>query len=416
MVADYNNELLRLKEHGRLRQLRPLSGRAGCRIQYQGRELLNLTSNDYLGIAGNAQLLRRFYAGMDFGAISPDSLLAGYGLGAASSRLLTGDSDLAHGLEQDLAAAYSQADSGSKSPAALLFNSGYHANIGILPALLGKKDLILSDKLNHASIHDGINLCRAAHKRFAHRDYDQLEHLLATSRQQYERVVIVSESVFSMDGDEADLARLVRLKREFDAWLYLDEAHAVGLYGPGGLGKAEEQGVVADIDLLVGTFGKALASIGAFVICAQDIYDYLVNHSRSLIFTTAMPPVVLHWNRFVFAQQQTMTQERRHLAVVSRQLRQALRREGLPLAGGVKDESNIIPLVIGRNEETVRLASMMQDQGFLIFPVRPPAVPEGTARFRLSLTADMTWPDLEGLPALLARELAGIAPGRGPAR
>lgn len=416
MIADYQDELARLKENGRLRQLRPLSGRTGCRVQYQGRELLNLTSNDYLGIAGNAQLLRQFYAGMDSGAMSPDSLLAGYGLGAASSRLLTGDSDLAHGLEQDLAAAYSRLDSGSTSRAALLFNSGYHANIGILPALLGKRDLILSDKLNHASIHDGIHLCRATHKRFTHRDYDQLEHLLATSRQQYERVVIVSESVFSMDGDEADLASLVRLKQEFDAWLYLDEAHAVGLYGAGGLGKAEEQGVVADIDLLVGTFGKALASIGAFVICAREISDYLVNRSRSLIFTTALPPVVLHWNRFVFAQQQTMTNERRHLAAVSRQLRQALRREGLPLAGGVKDESNILPLVIGGNEETVRLASRMQEQGFLILPVRPPAVPEETARFRLSLTADMTWPDIEGLPALLARELVSSTRGKGPAR
>ena len=416
MISDFKEELIRLKESGRLRQLKPLSGRAGCRVRYQGRELLNLTSNDYLGIAGDAQLLRRFYAGMDSGAMSPDSLLAGFGLGVASSRLLTGDSDLAHGLEQDLATAYNRSESRSDRPAALLFNSGYHANIGILPALLGKNDLILSDKLNHASIHDGIRLCRAAHKRFAHRDYDQLERLLAAFRHQYERVVIVSESVFSMDGDEADLARLVRLKQEFDAWLYVDEAHAVGLYGAGGLGKAEEQGALAEIDLLVGTFGKALASIGAFVICAQDTHDYLVNHSRSLIFTTAMPPVVLNWNRFIFEQQQTMIKERLHLAALSRQLRQALHRQGLPLAGGINNDTNIIPLVIGRDQEAVRLAAKLQEQGFLIFPVRPPAVPEGTARFRLSLTADMTWSDLEGLPALLARELVAGTQGGGRKR
>ena len=417
MSVNYKEELTRLQESGRLRQLRPLAGRQGCHVQCQGKELLNLTSNDYLGIAGDASLLRRFYEGMDVG-----SLLEGYGLGAASSRLLAGDTDLAHQLEQDLATAYARpatalhpslervtldhpwsarAALGRPCPAALLFNSGYHANIGILPALLSKNDLVLSDKLNHASIHDGMQLCRAAHKRFAHRDYDQLERLLATHRHRYERAVIVSESVFSMDGDVADLVRLVQLKKEFDALLYLDEAHAVGLYGAKGLGKAEEQGVVADIDLLVGTFGKAFASIGAFVICSQEIHDYLVNHSRSLIFTTALPPVVLNWNRFVFQYQQDMTGQRRHLATLAGQLRQVLRQQGLPAAG----DTNIIPLIIGGDQETVRLAGKLQDHGFLIFPVRPPAVPEGTARFRLSLTADMTWPDLQRLPEVMAMEL-----------
>jgi 8-amino-7-oxononanoate synthase len=395
VTLGYQEELARLAQSGRLRQLRPLGGRRGCHILCQGRELLNLTSNDYLGLAGDASLLRRFYEGMD------GNLLEEYGLGAASSRLLAGDTPLAHQLEQDLALAYGR-------PSALLFNSGYHANIGILPALLGKNDLILSDKLNHASIHDGMQLCRAAHKRFTHRDYEQLERLLITHRQRYERVVIVSESVFSMDGDVADLGRLVQLKKEFDALLYVDEAHAVGLYGEGGLGKAEEQGVVADIDLLMGTFGKAFASIGAFVICDQDIHDYLVNHSRSLIFTTALPPVVLNWNRFVFAHQQGMGEERRHLSALASQLRQSLQQHGLPTAG----DTNIIPLIIGNDQETVRLAEKLQDHGFLIFPVRPPAVPEGTARFRLSLTADMTWPDLQGLPEILAQELAACSAGR----
>jgi len=395
--ADYKEELTILKDRGRLRQLKPLRGRRGCRVHYQGRELLNLTSNDYLGIAGDSQLLHRFYEGMG----SSDCLLDNYGLGAASSRLLTGDTDLAHRLEQELATAYNKQRKSGRC-AALLFNSGYHANIGILPALLGKHDLIVSDKLNHASIHDGMQLCRAAHKRFQHRDYAQLERLLADNRHHYERVVIVSESVFSMDGDVADLVRLVQLKKRFDVLLYLDEAHAVGLYGEKGLGKAEEQGVVADVDLLVGTFGKALASIGAFVICSQDIRDYLVNYSRSLIFTTAAPPVVLNWNSFVFLQQQSMGEQRRHLIRLSQELRQSLLQCNLPIAG----DTNIIPLVIGTDQETVRLAEKLQDQGFLIFPVRPPAVPEGTARFRLSLTADMTWQDLQGLSEILAEEIA----------
>jgi len=400
MSSGFQEEVNRLQDSGRRRLLRPLSCRRGCRVQYRGKELLNLTSNDYLGIAGDARLLHRFYARMD-----ATDLLADYGLGASSSRLLTGDTQPAHDLEKELATAYAR-------PAALLFNSGYHANIGILPALLGKNDLILSDKLNHASIHDGMRLCRATHKRFAHRDYDQLEHLLRAGRHRHERVVIVSESVFSMDGDVADLGRLVRLKNEFDALLYLDEAHAVGLYGDKGLGKAEEQGVAADIDLLVGTFGKAFASIGAFVICNQDIHAYLVNRSRSLIFTTALPPVVINWNRFIFQRQQGMAGERRHLAELTRQMREALRQHGLATAG----TTNIIPHIIGGDQETVRLAEALQARGFLILPVRPPAVPEGSARFRLSLTADMHWSDLQQLPEILAAESAaqqgGIQTGR----
>ncbi len=403
MSSSYREEMNKLQESGRLRQLRPLSGRRGCRVQYQGRECLNLSSNDYLGIGGDSHLLLQFYGGME-----TENLLDRYGLGASSSRLLTGDCQAAHALEGALATAYG----GSEPGAALLFNSGYHANIGILPALLGKNDLILSDKLNHASIHDGLQLCRAAHKRFAHGDYDQLEHLLLTHRHHHERVVIVSESVFSMDGDVADLGRLVRLKKKFDTLLYLDEAHAVGLYGQKGLGKAEEQGVMADIDLLVGTFGKAFASMGAFVICHQDIRDYLINRSRPLIFTTALSPVLLNWNRFVFQQQQGMTGQRHHLAALARKMRQAMEDQGLAATG----ESNIIPHIIGNDQETVHLAERLQERGFLIFPVRPPAVPEGTARFRLSLTADMGWQDLCELPEILANESGPGQAGTGSTR
>ena len=211
-----------------------------------------------------------------------------------------------------------------------------------------------------------------------------------------------------MDGDPADLRRLVEMKNSFDCQLYIDEAHAVGLYGQHGLGQAEEQGVIEDIDLLVGTFGKALASIGAFVLCRQDIRDYLINHSRSLIFTTALPPVVISWNHFVFKEQQAMGEERRHLSALASQLRQSLQQQGLATGG----ETIFIPLIIGGDRQTVELAAKLQEHGFLIFPVRPPAVPEGTARFRLSLTADMAWPDLQGLPDLLVRELAACSAGR----
>lgn len=389
MSIDYRESLDHLQSTGSLRHLRPLSARSGCRVSYQGKRFLNLTSNDYLGIAGDAELLRRFYS-----LCNNENLCDRYGLGAASSRLLTGDIEIAHQLEADLCRAYDR-------PAALLFNSGYHANIGILPPLLGKGDLILSDKLNHASIHDGMQLARADHKRFRHCDYDHLEDLLERNRKTYTRVVIVSESVFSMDGDVADLKRLVAIKNRYDAMLYVDEAHAVGLYGPKGLGKAEEQGVVHEVDMLMGTFGKAYASIGAFILCNADIRDYLINHSRSLIFTTALPPVVLNWNLFIFNEVLGMHEKRKHLAGLSETLRQNLFLNGLETGGA----TNIVPVMIGDNQASVDLAAKMQELGYLIFPVRPPTVPVGTARFRLSLTADMTWQDIEHLAERIADQM-----------
>ncbi len=389
MKAQFGQTLEDLAQAGRLRDLHPLSGRRGCRVIWQGREMFNLTSNDYLGIAGNNDIQQQFYS-----QLTEDNLLDRFGLGAASSRLLSGDCEPLHELEQALLSAYG-------FPAALFFNSGYHANIGVLPALLDKRDLILSDKLNHASIHDGMRLSSAAHKRYRHCDYEHLESLVKQHRDAYDRVVIVSESVFSMDGDVADIRELVRIKQEHNCLIYLDEAHAIGLYGSHGLGKAEEQGVLADIDLFVGPFGKAPASVGAFVLCSENIRNYLINYSRSFIFTTALPPVVASWNLFVFKRILDMTNERQQLCQLSDRLRTSLLNEGLHTAGS----TNIVPVIIGENSHAVNAAKRMQDRGYLIFPVRPPTVPEGTARFRLSLTADMQWSDLQFLAGDIVKSL-----------
>ncbi len=385
MTSRYGKKLQTLEAKGRLRSLHPLQRRGEGWVEYNDRSLLNLCSNDYLGLGQDIDLRKRFYQGLK------EEQDGSFGLAAASSRLLTGDSLLAHELENDLATSYG-------AEAVLLFNSGYHANIGILPALYGKGDLILSDKLNHASIHDGLSLSRADHKRFRHCDYEQLYGLLKKYRKKYDQVVIVSESVFSMDGDVADIACLIDLKKEFDVNLYLDEAHAVGVYGDNGLGKSEELGFLQDIDFLVGTFGKALASIGAFICCSKEIRSFLINHSRSFIFTTGLPPVVLNWNRFIFQQMSGMSRERQHLAQISTQLRLALADNGLATGGN----TNIVPVLIGDDTLALEQAKAMQEYGFLILPVRPPTVPEGTARFRLSLCANMQWQDLQEIPGLLA--------------
>ncbi|MCP4338905.1 MAG: 8-amino-7-oxononanoate synthase [Desulfobulbaceae bacterium] len=389
MNSSYKKALDSLQAEGRLRSFKPLAGRNGCRIVYRDREMLNLTSNDYLGLAGDRILHEKFYSSMADG-----NLLDNFGLGAASSRLLTGDSQNAHLLEKTLRDTY-------KKEACLLFNSGYHANIGILPALLGKNDLILSDKLNHASIMDGMRLSMAQHKRYRHCDYEHLADLLRQHRKKFQKVIIVSESVFSMDGDVADLAKLVMLKNEHDCMLYVDEAHGIGLYGVLGLGMAEEQEQLGSIDFLVGTFGKALASVGAFVLCSATLREYLINHSRSLIFTTALPPVVLHWNHFIFNEMLHCNDRRIELKAMSSQLRQDLVKHKLRTDGS----TNIVPVMLGDDGLAITLAEAMQERGYLVFPVRPPAVPEGTARFRLSLTADMAWTDLETVAGDIAELL-----------
>ncbi len=367
------------------RQLRPLSNRHAGKVESDGSTLVNLSSNDYLGLASNISLIEEFYAQR-----TEMNTMDRFAPGTASSRLLTGDVEISHQLEKLIAQLYGR-------DSALLFNSGYHTNIGIIPALFSKQDLILSDKLNHASIHDGMQICRADCKRFRHRDYHHLESLLEAHRDGYRRVVIVSESVFSMDGDCADLTRLVELKRRYDCLLYLDEAHSIGLYGKKGLGLAEQEGCIDDIDLLVGTFGKACGSVGAFLVSSGDICDYLINRSRSLIFTTALPPVVLNWNYFVMNRLAGMGAERKHLQQISSGLRESFEKRGLQTGGN----SNIIPVIIGAADKAVDGAKFLQTKGFYVLPVRPPTVPQGTSRFRLSLTADHHMEQLVLLPGLI---------------
>ncbi len=386
-------ELAALAEQGRLREFSPLDrGRErGVYISLAGSEalMLNLSSNDYLGLGGKDGLVEQFYQWCNESvAIEPT-------FGSTSSRLLAGDCQLAHQLEHDLAESYGK-------EAALLFNSGYHANIGILPALYSRRDLILSDKLNHASIVDGCRLSFATTKRYRHLDYDHLRWLLKKNRSGAERVVIVSESVFSMDGDVAELDELVRIRHQYNAELYIDEAHGFGLYGSQGLGKVEQAGLIGEVDFLVAVFGKAMASQGAFVACSEIIRRYLVNTARSLIFTTALPPIVIAWNLFLFHHVQQLSGEREKLAGLADHLRAELQRCGLRTGG----TTNIVPVITGEDEITTTLAARLRKLGFFILPIRPPTVPAGTSRFRLSVTAGMSWQEICGLPAIIADELS----------
>lgn len=372
----YTRKLDIIKESGNYRILREIEHN-GFLIHADGKEMLNLSSNDYLGLSSNPRLLDEFRAETDVMALA---------YSAASSRLLSGNHQYYKMLEDDLADIYDK-------EAALVFNSGYHANIGILPALAGKYDLIVADKLVHASIIDGLRLSDAQMLRYRHLDYDHLRNLLLHHREEYENVFIVTESIFSMDGDVADLQQLCEIKKEFDAFLYVDEAHAIGVRGTNGLGCCEEQACTEEIDFIVGTFGKAFASMGAFVVCEQMFREYLINTQRSLIFTTALPPVNVAWTRFILNRMPDFYDLRLKLAKVSERLKSVLNEKRFETRGN----SHIVPMVCGSNENSIEMANLLQENGFFALPVRYPTVPKNEARIRFSLNASIPMEDYECL-------------------
>ena len=339
----------------------------GTTLEHRGREYLNLSSNDYLGISANADIQSEFLASLDGSA---------FVMGALSSRLLTGNSPCIEAFERYVAGLYGNE--------CLVYNSGYHANVGILPALVSRGDLVVADRLAHASLIDGIRLCGCEFKRFRHNDCEELELILQRAAGKYGGIYIVTESVFSMDGDTADLERIVALKERYGARLYLDEAHAFGVAGDSGLGCAHARGLAGRVDYLVCTLGKAAASEGAFLICDAATKQWLVNASRTLIYTTAAPPINVMWTHFVVRKITEMNAERLRLEKLTARLRTRLK--DFRILG----DTHIIPLVTGENEACIRLCERMRSRGVWAMPVRYPSVPRGEARIRLSLSAAMT--------------------------
>ena len=383
----YLKRLDEKKQNGSLRSLRNIDAEQRNR-QNAGTPFINLSSNDYLSFGDDADLRRQFWAQQDVASLR---------MGACSSRLLTGTCDQQEAFESELAAAYG-------AEAALVFGSGYHANQGILPAVCTAQTLILADKLVHASLIDGIRMSEAKCIRFRHNDYQQLEALVEKYAGQYENIIVATESIFSMDGDACDLPRLVALKKACPTvQLYVDEAHAVGVRGAHGLGCCEEQGCAADIDFLVGTMGKAWASLGAYVICTSALREYLVNTVRPFIFTTALPPVNIAWSRFVLGRFSSAdaAARRAHLAGIASMMHAFVD----SLGQSVRSTSQIVPVITGENQRTLDIAGHLQREGFYIMGIRPPTVPAGASRLRISLTAATSREDVEALIALLGRLL-----------
>ncbi|WP_139851037.1 8-amino-7-oxononanoate synthase [Acinetobacter pullicarnis] len=379
LLDHYADQLDQLKQQGNLRQFTRYVQDQHY-IELNQHRMLNLASNDYLGLASNLVLREQFF---------DETPLAARLMSSSSSRLLTGNFPEYEALED----AMSQAFHGR---AALLFNSGYHMNIGILPALSDSRTLILADKLVHASMIDGIRLSTAKYIRYKHNDLEHLAQLLQRYHDDsaYDRIIVVTESIFSMDGDETDLAQLVAVKNQFSkVMLYVDEAHAIGVRGELGLGCAEQYGVIDAIDFLVGTFGKAMASVGGYLICEPIIREYLINCMRPLIFSTAQPPICMAWTQFMLQQVMRLNTARQHLSELSVILQQGIQAKGY----ACPSSSHIVPIVVGESQPSIVLATQLQQAGFYVMPVRPPTVPQHSSRVRISLNANLEQADIHAL-------------------
>jgi len=344
----------------------------GGRVRVGGRVLLNLSSNDYLGLSQDPRLIEAAHAAA-----------RRWGAGSGASRLVVGHLALHEEVEARVAAL-------KGTEAAVIFSTGYMANLGVIAALTGPGDVVLCDRLNHASLYDGIRLSGAGLERFPHRDLNRLESLLKESGSARRRL-IVTDSVFSVDGDLAPLEELAALKDRYGVWLMVDEAHATGVLGGRGAGLAEALGLTDAVEVHMGTFSKALGSLGGYVAGDRRLIDYLHNRARSFIYSTALPPPVLGAVAAALDIVAGEPEPRRYLLEEARLFREELAAAGLDTLGS---ETQIVPVLAGENAAALEFAARLREQGLMAVALRPPTVPPGKARVRFSLSAAHAAPDL----------------------
>jgi 8-amino-7-oxononanoate synthase len=367
------NKLEGLKRRGRYRSLSLISGAQTAAVTLDGKQVVQLSSNNYLDLASHPALKRAAAEALEL-----------YGCGAGASRLISGTMELHTALERKLAEL-------KGTEAALVFSSGYHANTGIISALVGPGDTIFSDALNHASIIDGCRLSRADVRVFRHRDTRHLEELLVSAPPTGRRL-IVTDTVFSMDGDLAPLNAVVALARRHRAWVMVDEAHATGVFGPSGAGVVEEMGLAGQVEIQMGTLGKALGSFGAYAAGSRVLIEWLINRARSFIYTTALPPPVLAAALAALTIVNNEPERRKRLWQNAAFLKRGLSGFGYRLGDTA---SPILPVLIGDETKTMALRAALLERGVFAQGIRPPTVPEGTARLRVTPMATHTEEELD---------------------
>jgi 8-amino-7-oxononanoate synthase len=392
-MTDIEAVLDDLRERGLHRRLRLVSGPQGARVLLDGKPVLLLSSNNYLGLADHPRVREA----------AADAAMR-WGAGAGASRLISGNMTCHRRLEEQLAKF-----KGYES--ALLFGSGYLANSGVVSALAGEGEVVFSDELNHASIVDGCRLARAETFVYDHCDIDHLEWGLQQAEGRAS--LIVTDSVFSMDGDIAPLPEIVELAEHYDVRVMVDEAHATGCIGPGGRGAVADAGLEDEVDVLVGTLGKSLGAYGAYVCCDRDMAEFLVNRARTLIFSTALPPPAVAGAMAALELLIEQPDRVDKLARNARTLRDALAHEGVD-AG--ESETQIIPLLVGDAGEAMDACERALERGIFAQAIRPPTVPPGTSRLRLAVMASHTDAELRRAAGVLGSALrAGAAPLAAPA-
>jgi len=384
----FAEQLQALRTRSLYRQLREIGTAQGANIDLVGKHLINFSSNDYLGLANDPRLREAAIA-----------TIQEFGVGAGASRLVSGTQSPHLRLEEALA-------KWKGTGAALCFSSGYAAAVGTLPALVTSKDVILLDKLCHASLIDGAKLSGATLRVFPHNHLGKLESQLDWARRErsQSRLLIVTESVFSMDGDRAPLRDLVELKQRFGAWLFVDEAHAIGVLGPNGRGLAAAEGVDGDIDVQMGTLSKALGVSGGYICGSRSLIDWLINRARSFIFSTAQPPVLAGAAlAAVNLINSPEGEERRQL--LGRKI-EMLRHQLPPASGSAgppSSSSAIFPWIVGDEQAALDLSRALINEGFLVPAIRYPTVAKGSARLRITVTASHEEAQIETLCKTLRR-------------
>ena len=361
-------ELEALRHRGLYRHLRRVEGDQGPTLQLGGREVINFSSNNYLGLANHPALQDAAKQAIDR-----------YGCGSGASRLISGNMHLHEELESTIAKL-------KGTEAALVFNSGFQANTGIIPVLVGEGDVVLSDAFNHASIIDGCRLSRANIVVYGHGDLNRLEQSLNNSSSA-RRKLIVTESLFSMDGDEAPLTDIVSLAEKHGAMVMVDEAHATGVYEPNGAGLVAKLGLGDRVLIQMGTLGKALGGFGAYVAGSESLRELLINRCRSFIFTTALPPAVMAMGIAAIDLVKKEPERRQALSNNCERLRTGLKELGYSLGNS---QSQILPLIVGDATKCMRLSQDLLDRGIFAQGIRPPTVPQGTSRLRITLMATHT--------------------------
>ncbi len=379
-----DNEIARLKREGLYRELKIIEGEQGAKVRIDGREVILLSSNNYLGLASHPEIKK-----------AAVSAIEKYGCGSGASRLISGSMELHKELEEKIA-------SFKKTESAILFNSGYTANLGVLSSICGKGDVIFCDKLNHASIIDGCLLSGAELKRYPHKDIDALEKFLKSTPPSPpfvrggvkggRKILIVTDGIFSMDGDIAPLKEIVYLSKRYSAILMVDDAHATGVLGKNGRGTGEYFGLNDSIDIIMGTLSKAIGSFGGFVTGRKKLIEFLVNRARSFIYTTSLPPSVVASSSAAIDIIEKGHDLRDLLWKNVSYLKEGLKNIGFDIMGS---ESQIIPVFVGDTHRAVEMSQMLLKEGVFVQGIRPPTVPQGKSRLRVTVMATHSKADLD---------------------